>query len=222
MQAAVLLLIAIAAPAAGRALDETLALADRPSSAGRADVLAMASANASTAGAAALNASAPEQMEARVEGQSEARVKARSQALSQTVLLIRHGEKSDGDDLSPRGYQRADCLGQRSRLGGVGLTHLFAYADKSSRRSVETLQPLSDVTGLSIDTRFGRDDVDGLTGAMAALPRDAIVLVCWEHKVMTDIATAIGVDDPPAYDKDEYDVMWTVREGSLTKSAENC
>jgi len=180
------------------------------------------SANATTADALAVNASSGARSKMRPEVRLEARAKVYKEALSQTVLLIRHGEKSDGDDLSPRGYQRANCLGQRSRLGGVGLTHLFAYTDKASRRSVETLQPLADATGLSIDTRFGRDDVDGLAGALADLPRDAIALVCWEHKVLTDIANAIGVDNPPDYGKDDYDTMWTVQEGSLTKSSENC
>ena len=143
--------------------------------------------------------------------------------LSQTVVLIRHGEKEGGgDDLNPRGYQRAACLAAPDRLGGAGLTHLFAYTDKASRRSVETITPLANATGLSIDTRFGRDDVRALAAALRALPADAKLLVCWEHKVLTDIAAALGVDDPPKYGSDDFDVMWTVREGELAKGREHC
>lgn len=55
--------------------------------------------------------------------------------LPQTVLLIRHGEKpAHGDDLSKRGEERAACLAVR--YGTSNISHLFAYTDHPSRRSV--------------------------------------------------------------------------------------
>ena len=47
--------------------------------------------------------------------------------------------------------------------------------------------------------REGRDDVSALVSDIASLPASAVVLVCWEHKVLTQIATALGVKDAPSY-----------------------
>ena len=101
---------------------------------------------------------------------------------------IRHGEKDGGDDLDARGYTRAFCA---SRFAGA--THLYAYTDKDTRRPVETLTPLAGALGLTIDTSVHRDDVDALAASIAALPSDAVVVVAWEHSVLTDVAAALGV-----------------------------
>eukprot|EP00467_Chlorarachnion_reptans_P026162 CAMPEP_0114512528 /NCGR_PEP_ID=MMETSP0109-20121206/15030_1 /TAXON_ID=29199 /ORGANISM="Chlorarachnion reptans, Strain CCCM449" /LENGTH=171 /DNA_ID=CAMNT_0001692231 /DNA_START=36 /DNA_END=551 /DNA_ORIENTATION=+ len=140
--------------------------------------------------------------------------------LKQKAILIRHGEKDSGDDLSPRGYQRADCL--VNHFADYGITHLFAFDDKHTRRPVETITPLSKALGLPIDTSIGRDDVKGLRKAIENLPSNAIVLVCWEHKVLTEVAEELGVADAPKYGSDEFDLQWTVVEGDLTAARENC
>ena len=141
--------------------------------------------------------------------------------LKQTAILIRHGEKpKDGDDLSPRGEQRAKCLADH--FAHRGLTGLFAYTDHPSKRSVETLMPLSNSLSLPIDTDFGRDDVDGLVKHLSSLPEEAVVLICWEHKVLTTIAKALGVKNAPEYPSSEYDWQWTVVNGTLTQANENC
>ena len=71
---------------------------------------------------------------------ARAAVAAAAGGIDQTIILIRHGEK-EGDDLSPRGEQRANCLADH--FANAGVTALYAYTDKSSRRSTETLTPLS-------------------------------------------------------------------------------
>ena len=140
--------------------------------------------------------------------------------LTQLAHLIRHGEKDDGDDLSPRGQQRARCLADR--LLDAGITHLFAYDDKPSRRPVETITPLAKALGLDIDVSYKRDEVKELVAAIGALDADAVVLVCWEHTVLTSIAHHLGVDSPPDYPSDEYDWEWTILEGALKQSSEDC
>jgi len=40
------------------------------------------------------------------------------------------------------------------------------------------------------------------------------VLVCWEHGVLTDIATALGVEDAPEYPGKRFDLIWTIPYGS--------
>lgn len=138
--------------------------------------------------------------------------------LSQTVILIRHGEKDGGDDLDARGYTRAYCLASKY----VGATHLYAYTDKDTRRPVETLTPLAGALGLAVDTSVHRDDVDALAASIAALPSDAVVVVAWEHSVLSDVAAALGVRNPPDYPSDEFDWQWTVRHGQLTQANEKC
>ena len=143
--------------------------------------------------------------------------------IAQTVILIRHGEKDDGNDLDARGSKRARCLA--SHFASYGITHLYAYADKKSQRSTETLQPLSEAIGISIDTKWKRDDVSGLVSGIASLPSNAIALVCWEHTVLSKIAGRLGVKEPPDYPNREYDWQWTIIEGSLGQQPqwhENC
>lgn len=70
--------------------------------------------------------------------------------------------------------------------------------------------------------REGRDDVSALVSDIASLPASAVVLVCWEHKVLTQIATALGVKDAPSYPSSEYDWQWTVTDGSLKQADEQC
>ena len=77
-------------------------------------------------------------------GDSARRAVRRAESLTQTVILIRHGEK-EGDDLSPRGEQRASCLARH--FADAGITHLFAYTDHPSKRSVETVTPLAKQLG---------------------------------------------------------------------------
>jgi len=144
----------------------------------------------------------------------------------QTVILIRHGEKDSGNNLSPRGVQRSNCLAKlfTNTTGKFPTTpsHLFAYTDKSSNRSMETLAPLSYRTGVAIDTATGRDDVKGLVERIAMLSAEETMLVCWEHKLLTNIAKALGVVAPPSYPPSEYDWAWTVVGGRLTQLNENC
>ena len=119
--------------------------------------------------------------------------------------------------LDARGYTRAYCLSSRF----AGATRLYAYTDKDTRRPVETLTPLAGASD-SPSTPPHRDDVDALAASIAALPTDAVVVAAWEHSVLSDIAAALGVSDPPEYPPDEFDWQWTVRHGQLTQANEKC
>ena len=135
--------------------------------------------------------------------------------------MIRHGEKpADGDDLSDRGRKRAECLSKHFK--DTGITNLWAFDDKKSKRPVETLQPLSRSLGLNIDTSVKRDDVDELAKVLGTLPGDSVSLVCWEHSVLPEIAEAIGVEHAPAYPGSEFDWQWTIVDGDLEQGNEQC
>lgn len=140
-------------------------------------------------------------------------------ALPQSVVLIRHGEKDVGDDLNKRGRERAQCLANHFK--SAKFTHLFAYIDKHSNRPVETITPLSEMTGVLIDTSFDRDDVQGLVKHIRELPASAKVLICWEHSYLAKIAEHLGAKKIK-YKFDEFDLQWTVQNGVLTSTHEHC
>ena len=141
--------------------------------------------------------------------------------IPQYVTLIRHGEKNQtSNHLSPRGFQRANCIGKN--LAHYNFTHIFAYNDKPSHRSVETVTPLAHALNLHLDTSFKRDDIQKLVDYINSLDKNAHALVCWEHHLLTDIAHDLGVDNPPEFADDEYDAMWDVRNGILYFGREHC
>ncbi len=42
--------------------------------------------------------------------------------------------------------------------------------------------------------------------------------MCWEHKLLTDIMTSLGVDNAPTYPDDHFDLIWsTVQDSGLYK-----
>lgn len=150
------------------------------------------------------------------------------------IMVIRHAEKPkrggeapfglgpDGrhDDhaLLVRGWQRAGALARffapRDGLGptaGIARpTFLVAAtptAEHPSRRSVLTLDPLAELTGLVTDTGYGPDDVEAAAASM--LRQSGIGLVAWEHKRIADLVTALtrGSVAPPHWSGDRFDMV---------------
>ncbi len=153
-----------------------------------------------------------------------------------TIMVIRHAEKPVGDgsphgvdingdpdpqSLTPRGWQRAGALvnlfsgGPATSVRSTALptpTHLFASMvaiGSSSRRPRETLDPLAERLGLTINTRFAKPQVPDL--ARAAMAADGVVLIAWEHNLIPSLAAAIrgsaeGI--PQVWPDDRYDVIW--------------
>lgn len=136
------------------------------------------------------------------------------------VMLIRHGEKPvDGDDLSDRGWDRAKALPQLmkradlTRFGQpVGLFAMVPTAKRKSMRAIQTLQFLSQAIGVRTNTDFERDMVEPLATEILenSIYDNKAVWVCWEHKVLVDIAKALGVDDPPDWPNDQFDRVWVI------------
>lgn len=134
----------------------------------------------------------------------------------QTISIIRHGEKpevqDDGsvvpplsvltagdtgkDDLSPRGWQRAGALvrffAPRGGDHAERPAALFAaQADSrfTSLRTQQTIAPLAALLNLDPTHPAPPDDVT--TAATAILAAESPVLVCWEHKNIARLVTAI-------------------------------
>ncbi|KAK4556925.1 hypothetical protein LTR86_005906 [Recurvomyces mirabilis] len=122
-----------------------------------------------------------------------------------TVYLIRHGEKpSDGSNgLNAQGEQRAQCL--RNVFGassGYNIGYILAEQPKSSgarERPYETVEPLAQDLGLTVDISCDRDDESCVNDAVNDYDGPGNILICWEHDELTKIAKALGDKNAPDY-----------------------
>lgn len=151
-------------------------------------------------------------------------------ASAQTVYLIRHGEKpaDGGDGLNAQGMQRAQCL--RTVFGNsssYNIGKIIAEQPKSSitpsscspsneietnwtqggkrARPRDTVLPLANDLGLTIDISCDRDDADCVDDLVKDYNKSGSgqnILICWEHDALTDIAEALGDQDAPTYPDD--------------------
>ncbi len=138
------------------------------------------------------------------------------------IILIRHGEKPDDDhpDLSLRGRERAAALapyflGAPELLDYKTPVAIFAQAQKkatSSIRAMQTVQPLADALKITVDQTHNRDEFRPMVAAILADGKlqGHSVLICWEHKVLVDIARQFGVDNPPQWHGSDYDHTWII------------
>lgn len=153
---------------------------------------------------------------------------------AQTLYLIRHAEKPTGRDaqagidehgghdkhsLTPRGWSRADALVRLFTASGRGIAvpqHLFASKPNGSKRSLQTLMPLSKKLGLPIDAAIAADDAQAAAAAVTATP--GVTLMAWEHHAIPAVVAALGDvhPTPPAKWPDKrFDVIWVfTRSGS--------
>ena len=161
-------------------------------------------------------------------------------------MIVRHAEKpagsgtpkgvsadglTDPESLTPRGWQRAGALvglfvanpsdRQNPRLPTP--SHLFASQvgpQSSSRRPLETLQPLAERLGLTIDLRFLKEELGQLVQAVRGT--DGVVLISWEHHLIPSIANMLIGDTssaPQIWPDDRFDLVWLIDPGAAGKPA---
>lgn len=139
-------------------------------------------------------------------------------AMPSAIILMRHAEKPpQGNELSARGWERAKALPKfftdRSEVNVYGLpVALYAMAslDGSSVRAIQTLKYVSQETGVAINSNYARDEVSQLVNEIrsSASFDGKLVVICWEHKVLSEIAQAFGVNPTPIYDSQRFDRAW--------------
>ena len=153
----------------------------------------------------------------------------------QSIFLIRHAEKPEsptdtGVDVT--GAPNPACLTAQGWQRAAGLATLFDTAGgtncpdlavptrlyspnyphhNANHRTYETLLPLSQRLGLTINTPCAEGQEAEL--AASILATDAgVSLVCWEHSRIPDIAAHIPVLTdvvvPPMWPGDRFDVIW--------------
>jgi phosphohistidine phosphatase SixA len=131
------------------------------------------------------------------------------------VLIIRHGEEpNSGPHLNDAGRARAKALITMFKDPLSRPTSLFAAkSSQQSARSVETITPLSKALGLRIDTRFDDREYKKLANTVLHSARHAggHVLICWHRETMTELAAALGVENPPQWPSDQYDHVWRIK-----------
>ena len=145
------------------------------------------------------------------------------------IMIIRHGEKPDdgadppisamakgdtgGDNLSPRGWQRAGALVRFFAPRGDhdarpdALFAATADAGFTSLRTQQTLAPLADFLGVPVALPAPPTGVEA--AASAVLATAGIALVAWEHRNIAKLVSAITGDDTlaPHWSSSRFDVM---------------
>ena len=130
-------------------------------------------------------------------------------------MLMRHGEDAGETSfhLNDRGMKRAAAL---PRLFGARLPKpdfiIATRASKGSNRPVETIQPLAHALGLPIDNRFKDDDYKYLARTLLTDPRyeGKVVLVCWHHGKIDNLAKDLGAKDAPRWPDAQFDHVWMI------------
>ncbi|TGO61011.1 hypothetical protein BOTNAR_0136g00140 [Botryotinia narcissicola] len=150
---------------------------------------------------------------------------------SQTVYLIRHGEKpaDGGNGLSALGLQRAQCL--RNVFGNESIydiKYIMAMTPKSDgerTRPLDTVQPLATDLNITVDISCDRDDADCVADIVNQYEGEGNILISWQHGALTDIVKALGDENAPKWKKHAYDIIWTDPKpytGLTEITSENC
>ncbi|KAE8144741.1 phosphoglycerate mutase family protein [Aspergillus avenaceus] len=134
-----------------------------------------------------------------------------------TVYLIRHGEKS-GDPLdsglNPDGSKRAECIRNVFGAGSpYDIGYIMApYINKKGqhRRSYETVLPLANDLGLTVDTSCKRNRVWCVGDKVRNYKGPGNILIAWRHGKMAELAEDLGIEEPPEYPEDRFDLLWTM------------
>jgi hypothetical protein len=150
-------------------------------------------------------------------------------AAVERIVCIRHGEKPAKDlgQLDCQGLNRAlalpDVLISHYGKADFIFAPLTAPRKKKNAPSYSYIRPLMTIEptairlGLPVDARFAFDDVDGLTGELAAPAyKQALVFVAWEHtelvEILKKLLTSLGGDPAaiPQWDRDDFDSIYLI------------
>jgi hypothetical protein len=150
-----------------------------------------------------------------------------------SIILLRHAEKpgspatdadEDGIHLSTPGQIRAAALSIYIPANLPQIDYLFASKQsRHSNRSVETSTPLSQKLELPIDSSFSDSDFGPLAELLLGNSRytNKVILICWHHTRIRDLAAALGVIRPPVWASQTFDRIWMIDYSDGTASFHN-
>lgn len=150
---------------------------------------------------------------------------------TQTLIMLRHGEKPDG------GYGQLSCKGLNRSLALIKtLPAKFGKADQiyapstaSQKRDpagtfnyirpLATIEPTAIAQGLPVNTAFDMLAIDGLQQQLVnPLRHGKTVYIAWEHKQLREMAADImrryggkdGAAQVPVWGKDDFDSLYVI------------
>jgi phosphohistidine phosphatase SixA len=135
------------------------------------------------------------------------------------ILIIRHGEKPDNKSdrhLSKQGRVRAEILAEKLPSMYPRISALFAAApSKDSTRPYETIEPLAEVLGLTIDKSFADNQHSELARKILSDSADyggETILICWHHEKIPALAREdLGqVAAPKIWPDEVFDQIWQI------------
>ena len=143
-------------------------------------------------------------------------------AVPAQVILIRHGEKPVvGDELNARGWQRARALPlyfalqpELNRFGApAALYAMIPPAKGGSVRAIQTLMPTSDFFAKPIVQKYVREQIVPLVTEIWTNPlyEGKSLIICWEHKMIPEIARTFGFKLAPDWSRETFDRSWVLR-----------
>ena len=91
--------------------------------------------------------------------------------------------------------------------------HIFATErSKHSNRPLETILPLATALNLPVYDSLKDDDagIKKLVNAVLNEFPGQIVLICWHHGKIPEIAKALGIAKPPKWDGKLFDRVWEI------------
>jgi phosphohistidine phosphatase SixA len=136
------------------------------------------------------------------------------------ILVMRHAEKPDDPrdpDLSDRGKIRAAKLADYVPTNlGVPDSLLASALSKHSARPIETITPLSEKIGVTIDSTIADRDYPLLAEEILndAKYEGKLVLVCWHHENIPALALALGASEaniPNPWNPDVFNLILSLR-----------
>lgn len=138
------------------------------------------------------------------------------------IIIIRHAEKAaQGDGLSTKGRERAAALApyfmERKEVLTFGApAAIYAMGtskEDTSKRPIETVTPLAEQLRLTINTSYTNETVKKMVDEIKNSPgySGKMVLICWEHVNIPQIARAFSALQTPARWPDEvFDRNWVI------------
>jgi broad specificity phosphatase PhoE len=124
------------------------------------------------------------------------------------VLLVRHGEKEQGEDpaLSQAGRARAQALVHAASSAGVSAIYATPY-----RRTQQTAQPLAQQLGLPVTVRdAGAEQARAFVRELLRTHAGQTVLVVGHSNTLPALAEALTGEPLEAVADDEYDLLLVV------------
>lgn len=144
------------------------------------------------------------------------------EALPAQVIIIRHAEKLDqGNQLSTKGKERAAAFApyftETDYLTTFGTpAAIYAMAapkGDSSLRPIQTVTPLANLLKMTIKDSTERDNYRKMVDEIKSSPtyHGKTILICWEHKLIPEIARAFGaLQTPGRWPPNIYDRTWVI------------